>query len=85
MAKKKMNKLEIKPCPFCGSEVTVENIGADEEAYMFECTNANCAAATCFGNYSTDRATAIQNWNKRATKYTTNTKIGTCTINIDLR
>lgn len=56
-----------------------------KEVYMFECTNANCAAATCFGDYSTDRATAIQNWNKRATKYTTNTKIGTCTINIDLR
>lgn len=26
-----------------------------------------------------------EKWNKRATKYTTNTKIGTCTINIDLR
>lgn len=27
-----MIELRIKPCPFCGSEVTVENIGADEEA-----------------------------------------------------
>lgn len=41
-----MTKLKIKPCPSCGSKVTVENIGTDEEAYMFECTNANCAAAT---------------------------------------
>ena len=30
-----MPKLKIKPCPFCGSKVTVENIGADEEAYMY--------------------------------------------------
>lgn len=83
-----MPELRIKPCPFCGSKVTVDNINpkeADEEMYMFECTNDNCAAATCFGDYSTDRATAIKNWNKRATKYTTNTKIGTCTVNIDLR
>lgn len=83
-----MTKLKIKPCPFCGSKVTVENINpkeADGEMYMFECTNDNCSAATCFDDYSTDRATAIKNWNKRATKYTTNTKIGTCTINIDLR
>nr|DAP99673.1 MAG TPA: hypothetical protein [Caudoviricetes sp.] len=28
---------------------------------------------------------STKKWNKRATKYTTNTKIGTCTINIDLR
>lgn len=80
-----MIELRIKTCPFCGSEVTVENIGADEEAYMFECTNANCTAATCFGDYSTDRATAIKNWNKRVAQCITNAKIGTCTINIDLR
>lgn len=33
-----MAKLEIKPCPFCCSKVTVENISpkdADEEMYMF--------------------------------------------------
>lgn len=83
-----MTKLKIKPCPFCGSEVTLENINpkeADEEMYMFECTNVDCASATCFGDYSTDRTSAIKKWNKRATKYTTNTKIDTCTINIDLR
>lgn len=76
------------PCPFCGSKVTVENISpkdADEEMYMFECTNDNCASATCFGDYSTDRATAIKNWNKRVAQCITNAKIGTCTINIDLR
>lgn len=52
---------------------------------MFECTNVDCASATCFGDYSTDRTSAIKKWNKRATKYTTNTKIDTCAINIDLR
>lgn len=85
-----MSELKIKPCPcpFCGSEVTLENINlkeADEEMYMFECTNDNCAAATCFGDYSTNRATAIKNWNKRVAQCITNAKIGTCTINIDLR
>lgn len=36
-----MPELRIKPCPFCGSKVTVDNINpkeADEEMYMFECT-----------------------------------------------
>lgn len=80
--------LKIKPCPFCGNEVTLENINpkeADEEMYMFEYINDDYASATCFGDYSTDRATAIKNRNKRATKCTTNTKIDTCTINIELR
>ena len=75
-----MPKLKIKPCPFCGSKVTVENIGADEEAYMFECTNDDCASATCFGDYSTDRATAIKNWNKRVAQCITNAKIGISTL-----
>ena len=80
-----MPELRIKPCPFCGSEVTLENINPKEvDEEMYECTNNNCASATCFGDCSTDRATAIKNWNKRV-QCITNAKIGTCTINIDLR
>lgn len=83
-----MPELKIKPCPFCGSKVTVDNINpkdADEEMYMFECTNDDCALATCFGDYSTDRTSAIKKWNKRVAQCITNAKIGTCTVNIDLR
>ena len=88
LPQKGMVKMDLKPCPFCGSKVTVENISpkdADEKMYMFECTNDNCASATCFGDYNTDRATAIKNWNKHVAQCITNAKIGTCTINIDLR
>lgn len=53
--------------------------------YTFEYINDDCASATCFGDCSTDRANAIKNRNKRATKCTTNTKIDTCTINMELR
>lgn len=83
-----MTKLKIKPCPFCGSEVILENINQrvdDENMYMFECTNDNCGLSTCFGDYSTDRTSAIKKWNKRVAQCITNAKIGTCTINIDLR
>ncbi len=82
-----MSELKIMPCPFCGSEVTAENINpkdADEEMYMFECTNDNCGSATCFGDYSTDRATAIKNWNKRVTGQTTYIS-NAGTVNIDMR
>lgn len=68
--------------------VTLENINpkeANEDMYTFEYINDDCAPATCFGDYSTDRATPIKNRNKRATKCTTNTKIDTCMINIELR
>lgn len=82
-----MNELTIiKPCPFCGGKVTLENINpkdADEEMYMFECTNDDCASATCFGDYSTDRATAIENWNKRVNQTTYISNAGT--VNIDMR
>jgi len=84
---KTMPELKIKPCPFCGSKVTVENINskdADEEMYMFECTNANCAAATCFGDYSTNRVTAIKVWNKRVTGQTTYIS-NAGTVNINMR
>lgn len=83
-----MNELIIiKPCPFCGSKVTLENINpkdADEEMYMLECTNDDCASAVCFGDYSTDRATAIKNWHKRVNGQTTYFgNVGT--LNIDMR
>lgn len=88
-----MKEQEINPCPFCNSKVNLENINpadADEEMYMFECTNDDCASSTCFGDYSTDRDTAIKKWNKRVNmmkvKMTGNNctvidNVGTITIN----
>ena len=82
-----MKEQEINPCPFCNSKVNLENINpadSDEEMYMFECTNDDCASATCFGDYSTDRATAIKNWNKRVIKHTTYIS-NAGTVDIDMR
>lgn len=88
-----MKEQEINPCPFCNSKVNFENINSadsDEEMYMFECTNDDCASGTCFGDYSTDRDTAIKKWNKRVNmmkvKMTGNNctainNVGTITIN----
>lgn len=72
-----MAKLKIKPCPFCDSKVILENINpkdADEEMYMFACTNNDCVSATCFGDYSTDRTAAIKKWNERVKRAKTNEK-----------
>lgn len=70
-------ELKIKPCPFCGSKVTLENINPKDaygKFYMFACTNDDCASAASFGNYSTNRAAAIKKWNKRVRKVKTNDK-----------
>ena len=60
-----MNEIKLKNCPFCGSEVELEDIGEDsnDHYYMIVCKNSSCSSSTCFGEVSKDDF--IRAWNKR--------------------
>ena len=64
---KTMNKNKLKPCPFCGSAVKIENIqevdGSDY--YMIACQNESCGASACFGDFSETEDGAAEKWNRR--------------------
>ena len=58
---------ELKPCPFCGGKVIIEDISTeDEEYYMIQCTKEECSASACFADYSTTKKGAAEAWNRRA-------------------
>ena len=61
-----MTKTELKPCPFCGSEVSISDvnpIGWPEKSYGVYCS-------TCGTHWETDegksRARAVAAWNRRS-------------------
>ena len=60
-----MSKIKLKPCPFCGSEVYIEDLGVEkgDHYYMIQCTNEDCDAATCFGEKN--KKDFIKAWNTR--------------------
>ena len=58
---------DIKPCPFCGSEVKITKGVYNAPFWFFKCTNRRCGAVISFDN---DRANicpdvAIYNYNER--------------------
>lgn len=64
-----MSEIKLKNCPFCGSEVELEDIGEDsnDHYYMIACKNSNCGSSTCFGEVSKDDF--IRTWNTRKPIY----------------
>ena len=56
---------ELKPCPFCGGKVTIENIAndKDDEYYMVQCEYEDCGASCCFGEGT--KKEIIKRWNRR--------------------
>lgn len=59
-------KYNLKPCPFCGSAVRIDNIGEDDEKYyVVECTNDECSACASFGYDSESLEMTAEAWNKR--------------------
>lgn len=64
-----MSEIKLKNCPFCGSEVELEDIGKYigeddiDHYYMIVCKNSSCGSSTCFGEVSKDDF--IRTWNKR--------------------
>ena len=60
-------------CPFCGSEVYIENIAddSDDTYYMVQCKNDDkCGASSCFGECT--KKEVIERWNNRAGAITVN-------------
>lgn len=59
-----MSKDELKPCPFCGSEVKF-NYG--NGTYGLYCTNESCILdrVIAYANTEKERKELIKRWNKR--------------------
>lgn len=64
----KKKEREVKRCPFCGSEVKIEDIepSEDDYCYMAQCQNKECDAAVCFGDRN--KKQFIRAWNRRVGK-----------------
>ena len=61
-----MNKIDLKPCPFCGGEAKFEDISTEDETYfMIQCTTEECSAGVCFADNSITKAKAASAWNRR--------------------
>lgn len=69
-----MSDYTLKPCPFCGGQADIENIGSgeveDEYFYMISCEE--CGASACFGDDSETKDGAISKWNRRVKMYVDN-------------
>ena len=82
---------ELKPCPFCGGEVKIEDISDEDGPYfMIACSNKACGAAASFGDKSETEEGATEAWNTRASSATVNQYGNNCcalncgTLNITL-
>lgn len=62
----KQDKTPLKPCPFCGCDVKIDNIYADESESYFMVSCQGCDAGVSFGFKSETKAGAIKAWNRRA-------------------
>ena len=91
---KETNESKLKPCPFCGSAVKIENIHEVDESdfYMIACKNESCSASACFGDFSETEDGAVEKWNRRVGSTVVNQNgkhnysINNCgTLNLDLK
>lgn len=59
---------DLKPCPFCGSEVELidnrKDFTADCKRYFIRCKNKKCRVLIAFP-VNTDKALTIKQWNRR--------------------
>ena len=76
--------MDLKPCPFCGRKPIIEHWSSGGIMYMVKCNNPDCPVPV--NSYPTGRNLndVEDEWNKSLIM-TNFEKIGTCTINIDLR
>ena len=61
-----MSEIKLLPCPFCGGEVTVKDIGEDknDHYYMVVCNTPTCNCSACFGERGSKKD-FIRAWNNR--------------------
>jgi len=62
-------KEELKPCPFCGCEATIDEISSYDELrdfdYTVECSDPVCMARECGNARFGAKEFAIEAWNRR--------------------
>ncbi len=58
-----MDKLKLKPCPFCSGEALVVKVKLCENPYVVVCQSEKCGAS--IGVYSGTREAAVEAWNRR--------------------
>lgn len=56
---------ELKPCPFCGGEATIEEIPGNPDSNDAYCWTAGCKECN-IGWYEETKTKAIEKWNRRA-------------------
>lgn len=63
-----MQKAKLKPCPFCGGEVTETRRISVAPFYFYKCNNLACGAVVSFDNFGANinPPMARKNWNRRA-------------------
>lgn len=65
-----MSKIELKPCPFCGADITIRH-GLDNITF-FQCTNQECRSLVSFGGSKeikrgiVEAQDPVKNFNRRA-------------------
>lgn len=57
--------MELKPCPFCGEEAILDNVGVRYGEYKYECKNNFCQASYMLGAIFDTEFEARQAWNRR--------------------
>lgn len=60
--------IDLKPCPFCGSEATIvmlEGLYMPQNVYRAKCNNAECLVNPCTP-YTYTEESAVKIWNERA-------------------
>lgn len=60
------NKIELKPCPFCGTKPKIENWSSGRFMYMVKCNNPDCPVPTEGYPAGHDLAEVKEEWNRRA-------------------
>lgn len=59
-----IDESELKPCPFCGAEATL-NYKEALETWIAECSNFSCPASYMIGMDYNTKEEAIGAWNRR--------------------
>lgn len=60
-----VEKIKLKPCPFCGGEGCIRYIAVCELPYFAECDNEYCIAGDSGVSFALEKE-AVEAWNKRA-------------------
>jgi len=59
-------KPKLKPCPFCGGEVAIdESFGSSDIFWRVQCYTDDCLLADVSTGWLTDKGEVLHAWNRR--------------------